>query len=108
MQFTDIPHDILKIIYEKLDSYSKLRLQFCCKQYYDYFYDKRLLMDCNNEYAHLLHIKRLVHKYITRNIFIDMYTLHGECEQCHKIGFLQEIEVYDEFTNSVCICIDHI
>lgn len=106
MFFIDLPYDILMIIYEKLDSYSKLRLQFCCKQYYNLFYDKLLIMNCNIEYEHLRKIKKLVNKYITRNIFIDMYILHGECEYCHKIGFLQEIEVYNDFTNTYCICID--
>jgi len=109
MDLIEVPYDILNIIYQMLDKYSKVSLHLSCKLFYNnYFNDKHLMIECKNEYESLLKTRKLVNRYITRNIFIeDTFLLHGYCEQCNKKGFLQELGEQNEFTNTFCICIDN-
>ena len=106
----DLPNDIIIYIVSKLDSFSKFSLSLTCKELQsiiDVIFDKKVVDDFFNK-------KHVLHKYkcriMNRNLFVESYVLHGECEECKKLGFLRQVTDIDfcpEFPQFKTICLEN-
>lgn len=95
MIISDLPNDIIYIIFSKLDKFSKVSLSLTCKELQSIVN----VVHCKKSINDFFIKKDLLHKYtcriLNRQFFIESYVLHGECEDCRCLGFLREVTVDD-------------
>ena len=113
MLLLDLPFEIFDIIVESLDKYTQSSLLTTCKYVYVNYKSKcdGAISSLIEEHKKILRIRSNINRIITRNIFIELYNLHGECEQCNKVGFLFETDrttyPYDySLLTTKCICLE--
>lgn len=96
-----LPEDVLLIIFNKLDLYTKLSYIHVCKTLNYIIYDKNdIIQKIRQDQTMMRTNIQKIKSIITRNLCVDDYILHGECELCNKNGFLRNVEKY-------CICLEH-
>lgn len=101
----NLPSDVLILIFNRLDIYSKISYLHVCKDFNNIVDTKEkydVLDKIKEDQIKLRNNRKTINSIMTRNLYVDDYTLYGECELCNKKGFLryQEIEGH-------CICLEH-
>ena len=112
INITDLPDEILQLIFTSLDDHSIVMVGWTNKKFrqllFEYVLLQKALWKVKKFVIHRKVTMNKINKIFRRNLCCEFgYVIYGECEQCYKLGFLREICSVYQNNNSKCICIEN-